>query len=100
VLTVTLTLANGADSGVRLGQVNYSLMAQPNLFIPDTLGPVQHRLTVEPGQSDEAQFVLGAETTGRVSLTGSTSFEIHALDYSSGSWSGCDSEPLEIVITP
>jgi hypothetical protein len=97
-VSVTATLVNGAND-VRLGLIQYSLAVQPDgALTSDNLGPVEHRLSLEPGQSDAAEFVLRATTPGRATLLGSTSFEIHALDYSSGSWSGCESGPLEIVV--
>ena len=101
VVSVTIKFANGDSSGVRLGQIWYSLGVQPpNIFTSNNLGPVEHPGSLEPGQSDETEFILRAAMPGRATLTGSTSFEIHTLDYSFGSWSGCDSEPLGIVITP
>jgi len=83
-----------ANDGVR-SRANGSIV-----LTSDDLGPVDHPLTLEPGQSAEAEFVLRATTPGRATLTGSTSFEIHALDYSWGSRSGCRSWPPEIVVTP
>ncbi len=100
-VSVTVTLANGDTSGVRLGQIQVSLGAQPSdIFISDNLGPVAHPLSLEPGESAQSEFVLRAVMPGRATLTASTSFEMHALDYSSGSWSGCFSGPLEILVTP
>ncbi|MCP3884139.1 MAG: hypothetical protein GY700_01435 [Propionibacteriaceae bacterium] len=97
---MTVTLVNGADD-VKLGLIQYTLNIQPHdALISDSLEPIEHPLSLEPGQSDAATFVLRAAAPGVVSLTGSTSFEIHALDYSSGSWSGCQSGPLEISIIP
>ncbi len=101
VISVTVTLVNGDTTDARLGEILYSLGVEPaNILIGDSLGPVRHPLSLEPGQSDEVEFVLQAATPGQVTLTGSTSFEIHALDYSSASWSGCRSWPLEIIVTP
>jgi hypothetical protein len=101
VVSVTIKFANGDSSGVRLGQIRYSLGVQPpNIFTSNNLGPVEHPGSLEPGQSDETEFILRAAMPGRATLTGSTSFEIHPMDYSWGSWSGCHSGPLEIVVTP
>jgi hypothetical protein len=101
IVSVTVTLANGDTSGVRLGNIQYLLRVQPlHVFSSDHLEPVVHTLSLEPGQSDTAGFVLRAEIPGRATLTGLTSFEIHAMDYAWGSFSGCDSWPLEIVVTP
>ncbi|MDY6877100.1 MAG: hypothetical protein SWK90_12990 [Chloroflexota bacterium] len=100
-VSVTVTLTNGDTTDVKLGLIQYSLAVHPsNVLTSDNLGPVEHPLSLEPGQSDETGFVLRAATPGRATLTGSTSFEIHALDYSWGSWSGCHSWPLEIVVMP
>ena len=100
-VSVTVTLANGDTSGVRLGQIQVSLGVQPSdIFISDNLVPVAHPLSLEPGESAQSEFVLRAVVPGRATLTASTSFEMHALDYSSGSWSGCFSGPLEILVTP
>jgi hypothetical protein len=100
-VSVTVTLANGHASGVRLGQVQVSLGVQPSgILVSDNLGPVAHPQTLEPGESAETEFALRAVAPGRATLTGSTSFEMHALDYSSGSWSGCRSGPLKILVTP
>jgi hypothetical protein len=98
IVSVTATLVYGATDA-KLGLIQYSLAVQPHgALTSDNLGPVEHRLSLEPGQSDAVQFVLRAAAPGRATLTGSTSFEIHGLDYSSGSWSGCQSGPLEIVV--
>jgi hypothetical protein len=98
-VSVTVTLANGHASGVRLGQVQVSLGVQPSdIFVSDNLGPVAHPLTLEPGGSAETKFDLRAVAPGRATLFALTSFEMHALDYSSGSWSGCYSGPLEILV--
>ena len=100
-VSVTITLVNGDASGVRLGQIQVSLGVQPpDILILDNLGPVAHPQTLEPGGSAETEFALRAVAPGRATLTGSTSFEMHTLDYSSGSWSGCYSGPLEILVTP
>ncbi|MDY7075890.1 MAG: hypothetical protein SXV54_03095 [Chloroflexota bacterium] len=100
-VSVTVILTNGDTTDVKLGLIQYSLAVRPShVLTSDNLGPVEHPLSLEPGQSDETEFVLRAATPGRATLTGSTSFEIHALDYSWGSWSGCHSWPLEIVVMP
>jgi hypothetical protein len=98
-LSVTIILTNGEASDVQLGNIQYVLEIKPSgvltAYNPE---PLVHPLSLEPGRSDVAEFVLQAATPGRATLTGSTSFEIHPLDYSWGSWSGCRSEPLEIVV--
>jgi hypothetical protein len=100
-VSVTVTLTNGHTSGVRLGLVQVSLGVQPsNILVSDNLGPVDHPLTLEPGDSARTDFLLRAVAPGRATLTASTSFEMHALDYSFGSWSGCYSGPLEILVAP
>lgn len=100
-VSVTVTLVNGDATDVGLGNVQYLLRVQPSdILTSNNLGPVVHPLSLEPGQSDEVEFVLQAAMPGRAMLTGLTDFEIHAMDYSWGSWSGCQSWPLEIVVTP
>jgi hypothetical protein len=101
VVSVTVSLDNSETTGVRLGQPQYILDVQPpGILTADSLGPVVHPLTLEPGQWDVVGFQLQAVSPGQATLTAFTDFEIHALDMSSGSWSGCDSWPLEIVVTP
>lgn len=99
-VSVTMTLANGDASEAKLGLIQYSLEVRPAGVLTSDVGPVEHRLTLEPGQSDEAEFVLYASTPGQAMLTGLTSYEMHALDYSWGSWSGCRTWPLEIIVAP
>jgi hypothetical protein len=99
VITVKITLVNGEMSNVRLGQPQYILHMNPNVFSPDSIEPVETRVTIEPGQSDEIKFVLQATTPGRAALMGVVSYEMHDLEYSWGSWSGCRTEPLDIVVT-
>jgi hypothetical protein len=99
-VSVTVTLLNGS-SYLRLGLIEYTLSVHPRATLTsDDLGPVDHPVTLEPGQSDAVEFVLRAAAPGRVTLTSSSSFEIHPLDHSWGSWSACQSERLEIVVTP
>ena len=100
-VSVTVMLTNGGASDAKLGLIQYALdVYPPGVLSSDDLGPVEHPLTLEPGQSDAAEFVLRAATPGRATLTGSASFEMHALDYAWGSWSGCRSWPLEIIVAP
>lgn len=101
VVSITVTLTNGDASDARLGQVRYHLGVQPShVLTSDDLGPVVHTRSLDPGESDAIVFVLRAAAPGRATLTGSTDFEMHALDTSWGSWSSCDSRPLDIVVTP
>jgi hypothetical protein len=98
-VSVTVTLTNGDASDAKLGLIQYTLEVRPaGVLTSDELGPVEHAITLEPEHSDAVAFVLRASTPGRATLTGSTSYEMHALDYSWGSWSGCGSWPLEIVV--
>ncbi len=100
ILTVTVTLVIGDESDTQLGQIHYSLSTQPEALVVGNLKPVEHPTTILPGESDQAQFVLRAAAPGKVVLTASTSYEIHATDYSWASWSGCQSHPQEISIGP
>jgi two-component system OmpR family sensor kinase len=99
VVTVKITLVNGETSNVRLGQPQYMLYVHPDVFSLDGMKPVEQPVTIEPGQSDEIEFTLQAATPGRAMLMGSVSYEMHDLEYSWGSWSGCRTEPLEITVT-
>lgn len=99
-LTVTVTLVNGDRSNAQLGQILYSLSVQPETLVLGSPEPVQHPTSIEPGDCDQAQFVLRAAEPGRLVITGSASYETHAIGYSWGSWSGCQSPSLEITIVP
>jgi len=99
-LTVTVTLANGDGSDARLGLIQYSLSVQPAALVSSSPEVIQHPVGIEPGDCDQAQFVLHAEAPGKLVLTASASYEMHALDYSWGSWSGCQSSSLGITIVP
>jgi hypothetical protein len=100
VVTATIVLANGVDSGVRMGQPQYRLVVQPSILISESPEVVRHTSSLEPGESEQAEFILRADAAGRVRLTAMTDYEMHAMDYSWGSWSGCRSGGLEIVIEP
>jgi ligand-binding sensor domain-containing protein len=100
LLTVALTLGNGNESGVRLGAGRYSLSVGPRILVSGDLKPVKHQLSIGPGECDQAHFVLRAASPGRLTLAGSATYKMHALDYSWESWSGCQSRALEIAIAP
>jgi hypothetical protein len=98
---VTLTLENGDGSEEKMGLVQYSLAVNPpGILSSNDWGPLESSLTLEPGQSDVARFVLQAAAPGATSLTGLASYELHNLVYFWGSWSGCYSWPLEINVDP
>jgi ligand-binding sensor domain-containing protein len=99
-LTVTVSLLNGDRSKARLGQIRYSLSVHPEMLVLGRPEPVQHSTSIEPGDCDQAQFVLRGVAPGRLVITASASYEMHALDYSWGSWSGCRSLSVEITIVP
>ena len=99
VFTVKITLVNGETSNVRLGQPQYMLYVYPDVFSLEGMKPVEKPVTIEPGQSDEIEFVLQATMPGRAMLMGSVTYEMHDLEYSWGSWSGCRTEPVEITVT-
>jgi hypothetical protein len=100
-ISATVILTNGSGSGVRLGRVQFSLSAEPpHSFSSENWGPVESSNTLEPGDSDAVHFALQAQMPGTATLAGLASYEMHAMDYSSGSWSGCQSWPLEIHVTP
>jgi len=99
-VTVTVRLVNGETSEAKLGWILYRLRIESNILALESAEAVEHTLTLEPGDQDHAEFVLRAIEPGRVTLSGWASYEMHALDYSWGSNSGCYSRALEIVITP
>lgn len=101
VVSVTVTLANGAASDAILASIGYSLDVQPPHVLTSTHpGPERHALSLQPGEFDRAEFVLHAAVPGRATVTGSTNFEIHARDFSSAGWAGCRSWPLQFVVAP
>jgi hypothetical protein len=99
-LTVTVRLVNGQTSEAKLGWILYRLRIEPNILALESDEALEHTLTLEPGDRDRAEFVLRAVDPGRVTLSGWASYEMHALDYSWGSNSGCYSRALEIAIRP
>ncbi len=99
-VTVSIALVNGETSNVRLGQPQYMLYAHPDVFSLGGMEPVERPVTLEPGQSNDIEFVLQATAPGRTMLMGTVGYEMHDLEYSWASWSGCNAEPLEITITP
>jgi hypothetical protein len=99
-VTVSIALVNGETSNVRLGQPQYMLYAHPDVFSLGGMEPVERPVTLEPGQSDDIEFILEATVPGRTMLMGTVGYEMHDLEYSWASWSGCNAEPLEITITP
>lgn len=100
VVTATIVLTNGPDSGVRLGQPQYRLVVQPGGLMSPSPELVRNTSSLEPGESEQAEFILRADAAGRVRLTAMTDYEMHAMDYSWGSWSGCRSGGIEIVVEP
>jgi streptogramin lyase len=99
-VTVTVVLTNGSTSSAKLGWIIYRLRVEPSILAMESAEAVEHTLTLEPGDGDRAEFVLRAMEPGRATLRGLASYEMHAMDYSWGSNSGCRSQALEIVITP
>jgi hypothetical protein len=99
-VTVTVVLVNGSTSNAKLGWILYRLLVKPGILVPESSEAVEHTLTLEPGDRDRAEFVLRAVEPGQATLSGLASYEMHAMDYSWGSNSGCESQALEIVITP
>jgi hypothetical protein len=100
LLTVTVTLANGDDSDVQLGQIQYSLDVQPDTLALSNPEMIEHPISIIPGGSDQAHIILHTTAPGKLVLTASASYEMHAMDYSWASWSGCHSHALEIAIAP
>jgi ligand-binding sensor domain-containing protein len=100
VLTATIVLTNGPESDVRLGQPQYRLVVQPGGLMSLSPELVRNTSSLEPGESEQAAFILRADAAGRVRLTAIADYEMHAMDYSWGSWSGCRSGGIEIDVEP
>lgn len=94
---VELHLKNEEASDALMGQIQYRLNVTPNTAFDD-LGPVDSVLTLYPGDSNKVTFQLKANSEGMIQIVGSASYELHALDFSWGSWSGCESYPLEVEV--
>jgi hypothetical protein len=96
---VEIYLKNDETSGSYMGQIRYSLSLLPDLASGDP-GPVESNLTLYPGESERVGFLLHAESEGTLELVGTVGYELHALDTSWGSFTGCSSHPIEIEIMP
>jgi hypothetical protein len=79
-----------------MGQIQYRLDILPNLFVGG--GLLESDKTLYPGESDTASFVLTGTMEGTAELIAKASYELHAVDLSSGSWTGCESHPLIIDV--
>lgn len=67
-LAVTLTLVNGETSEAKLGWILYRLRIEPDILALESAEAVEHTLTLEPGDWDQAEFVLCAVEPGRVTI--------------------------------
>jgi hypothetical protein len=97
-IAVVVRLVNGETSKAKLSWILYRLRIEPKILASESAELVEHELTLEPGERDLAEFVLRAVEPGRTTISALASYEMHALDYSWGSNSGCRSQAQEIVI--
>ena len=95
-LHVDLQLHNPASSGVFMGQIQYRLEILPDLFVGELV--TESDKTLYPGESDTVSFELFTTFEGSADLTAKASYELHAVDLSWGSWTGCTSYPLKIEV--
>lgn len=100
-LVVQVTLLN--QGCVALGLPKYTLrvhapQGQP-LFNPPQPESVTHYLSVAPGQSDSAEFVLQAAQVGSGSLQAEVSFEVHIGYPGPAYWGYTTSLPIDIAVT-
>jgi hypothetical protein len=96
---VDLYLKNDEASEAFLGQIQYRLSIPPNIDSMD-LDPVDSTFTLYPGDSERVTFRFQARSEGVAFISGEASYELHALDFSWGSWTGCTSHPLELEVVP
>ncbi|NIS79367.1 MAG: hypothetical protein GTO14_03895 [Anaerolineales bacterium] len=96
-LEVALFLENAEDSVGFMGQVQYRLEIAPKLMEGD-LGPMVSTKTLYPGDLEMVTFQLRAVETGQAQMRGLASYELHALDMSWGSWTGCATFPVDIEV--
>lgn len=93
-----LFLKNDEGSEAFMGQIQYSLTISPKI-ISGYLGPIDSTVTLYPGESEHSTFRLRADSEGVVQIIGQASYELHALDVSWGSWTGCISQPVDLEVT-
>jgi hypothetical protein len=89
---------------VALGGPQYDLYIRSDgpqtIFTPQQPDPVMHHPTIQPGQSDSAEFELVAISSGQVTLTGSISYEVHLGFPGPAYWGYSQTLPLLIAAVP
>ncbi len=100
VLVVTSTLANAGCGNVGLPEYRLHIQAHPPVLLPESPPPISHTLSIAPGQSDSAEFTLHVVGDGPVTLTASSSFEVHLGYPGPAYWSGDTSAPLTLTVPP
>ena len=92
---VTATLSNIGQCA-SIGMPQYTLMLENDapsaVLSPDTPEPVGHSLGLNPGDVDQAVFEFQVVSSGVVTITANTSFEVHLGDPGAAYW-GWDSTP-------
>jgi hypothetical protein len=102
--TVKVTVTVNNEGCFALGGPEYSLYIQSegsqSIFTPEQPDPVGHHPTIQPGQSDSAEFELVAISSGQVTLTGSISYEVHLGFPGPAFWGYGETAPLLIAVVP
>ncbi len=108
-VTVTVTLINTSQACPDpvfpgLGSLVYQLSIQSDspeqIFDPSNPSPIEHYVGLGPGESDSVEFVLQAVGAGRVTLSGSASFEVHLGYPGPAFWLGSGTGPFLITVRP
>jgi hypothetical protein len=98
----TATLANEGCSGV--GMPQYRLQINGGgpgpVLVPNPPEPVTHIYGIGPGHPDSAQFTLHVVGSGRVTVTASSSFEVHLGYPGPAYWAGDGAGPVAITVAP
>ena len=101
-LQITARLQNTGNCAL-LGLPRYRLSGPEGSWpeLLEALGPldVTHSLGLNPGESDEATFLVRAVAAGTVTLSATVSFEVHLGYPGPAYWSSAASEPLTITVS-
>ncbi len=95
-LRLDLLLRNPESSDAFMGQIMYRIDILPELFEGERVA--ESDKTLYPGESDMASFELVATKEGKADLIAKASYELHAVDVSWGSWTGCASLPIKVEV--
>jgi hypothetical protein len=100
-LTLTVTLHNTGCVGLGLPQYQLTVDSERSgVLVPSRPEPVEHHLTVEPGQAHAGQFELQAVGAGEVTLSARASFEVHLGYPGPAYWASTSSRALRVTVEP